>query len=193
MVTLWIVTQWLVCLRRDLMPILITTAEAKTHLRVYHTEDDVYIASLVQSACDEWEAVTHSAIGQLTIPTAQSHYIKEPPSDGYFRVYFNPVNVAIQPVITMEDPVATITPTEAWQTLDGFSIYPIGTSLTTNSNYSYPLTFSYTLLPTLVSTVKQAILLRVGYFYSYRGDDVSPPNMEGWKMLVARYRTGALL
>lgn len=174
------------------MPILITTADAKVHLRVYHTEDDSYIATLVQAVCEEWESITHQTIGQ-DLATSQSHYYTEEPEDGFLRAYFNPVDTATLPTIVTEDPVSTISPTEAWIKLDGYAIYPISTSLTESATYSYPLTFTYSISTAFNSIIKQALLLRVGYFYSYRGDDPSPPDMTGWLMLAARYRTGALL
>ena len=176
------------------MPILITTADAKSHLRVYHTEDDSYIASLVQAVCIEWEEVTHQNIGQgfITATPAQ-RYLAEP-DDGVFRPYFNPVDTTIQPTFTTDAlPGSPITPTEAWVKLDGAAAYVVGDSLINNVNYTYPLSFGFTLTTAFNAEIKQALLLRVGYFYSYRGDDPSPPDMKGWQMLVARHRTGALI
>jgi hypothetical protein len=176
------------------MPILITTADAKSHLRVYHTEDDSYIASLVQAVCIEWEEVTHQNIGQGFITATPAQRYLAQPDDGVFRPYFNPVDTTIQPTFTTDAlPGSPITPTEAWVKLDGAAAYVVGTSLTNNVNYTYPLSFGYTLTTAFNAEIKQALLLRVGYFYSYRGDDPSPPDMKGWQMLVARHRTGALI
>ena len=176
------------------MPILITTADAKSHLRVYHTEDDSYIASLVQAVCIEWEEVTHQNIGQGFITATPAQRYLAQPDDGVFRPYFNPVDTTIQPTFTTDAlPGSPITPTEAWVKLDGAAAYVVGTSLTNNVNYTYPLSFGFTLSTAFNAEIKQALLLRIGYFYSYRGDDPSPPDMKGWQMLVARHRTGALI
>jgi len=176
------------------MPTLISTADAKSHLRVYHTEDDSYIASLVQAVCIEWEEVTHQYIGQGFITATPAQRYLAQPDDGVFRPFFNPVDTGIAPVIICDDfPVSPITPTEDWLSLDFAAAYPIGTSLTSNVQYTYPLYFTYTLTSAFNAEIKQALLLRIGYFYSYRGDDPSPPDMKGWAMLVARHRTGALI
>jgi hypothetical protein len=63
------------------MPPLITTADAKSHLRVYHTEDDSYIASLVQAVCIEWEEVTHQYIGQGFINANPAQRYLQAPDD----------------------------------------------------------------------------------------------------------------
>jgi hypothetical protein len=176
------------------MPILITTADAKSHLRVYHTEDDSYIASLVQAVCIEWEEVTHQYIGQGFITQTPAQRYLAQPDDGIFRPYFNPVDTTIQPTFTTDAlPGSPITPTEAWVKLDGAAAYVVQDALYNNPNYTYPLSFGYTLTTAFNAEIKQALLLRIGYFYSYRGDDPSPPDMKGWLMLVARHRTGALI
>lgn len=173
---------------------LISTADAKLHLRVFHSQDDAYIADLVQAALIEWEEVTHQYIGQGFITQTPAHRYLQAPDDGVFRPFFNPVNTATLPVLTCDDALASpITPTEAWIKLDGAAAYVIGDSLVNDANYSYPLSFSYTLVTAFTLQIKQAVLLRVGYMYSYRGDDANPPDMKGWLMLVARHRTGALL
>ena len=116
------------------------------------------------------------------------------PDDGVFRPDCNPVDTAIQPTFTTDLlPLAPITPTEAWVKLDGAAAYVVGDSLINNVNYTYPLSFGFTLTTAFNAEIKQALLLRVGYFYSYRGDDPTPPDMKGWLMLVARHRTGALI
>jgi hypothetical protein len=175
------------------MPPLISTADAKAHCRIYHSEDDAYVASLVQAVCIEWEEVTHQYIGQGYILSPAQRYLAEP-DDKVFRPYFNPVDTLIQPILTTDLlPLAPITPTEAWVELDGATAYVVGDSLINNPNYTYPLSFTFTLRTAFNAEIKQALLLRIGYFYSYRGDDPSPPDMKGWAMLVARHRTGALI
>ena len=176
------------------MPPIISTADVKAHLRVYHNEDDSYLANLVTAVTQEWEDITHQSIGASIVPANPSQRYTEAPDDGVYRTYFNPVDTQFNPIIICDNtPASPITPTEEWQQLDGATIYPVGTSLTSNVDYTFPLYFTYNTYSALNGIIKQALLLRIGYFYSYRGDDAQPPDSKGWLMLAARYRTGALL
>lgn len=170
------------------MPI-ITTSDAKAHLRVFHAEDDTYIASLVVMVAAEWERVTHQS---LTAATEYSHVYAVEPEDCVLRAWHHPVDVAAD-CITYTDTAGnpqTIGTASHWLTLDTYSQYVLDD--VERAAIVYPLTLTYE-TGGLPDDVKIALLLRLGYFYAYRGDDVNPPDSSAWQMLAARHRTGALL
>lgn len=162
---------------------LISTADAKLFLRVFHTSDDAYIGTLVTFAVDEWEAVTHMPLA----PTAYSHIYAEAPSDSILRVYHHPVDINVAADVTYGATTVTLGAVD-WDELDGYAALPCV------STWEYPLTLTYTAGQTALPTaVRMALLLRIGGMYAYRGDDVSPPDTGAWRMIAARYRTGALI
>lgn len=173
------------------MAAALTTADAKAHLRVYHTLDDSYIASLITAATHEWTAVTHMPLEA----TSYTHVYEAAPVDGVYRIYHHPL-VLNSITANYTDPVAGLTVDPVSQSvvtvLDGYAqIVPTAEQVAT---WTFPVTLSYTAgVAAIPASVKQALLLRIGYWYSFRGDDVHPPDTAAWQMLAARYRTGALL
>lgn len=171
----------------------ITTADAKVHLRVYHTQDDLYIADLVSRVAAEWERITHWPL----LPVATEQVYDAEPEDRTLRHYRHPIDLtAAASVAYTNDAGAPVTVTLAesdYRSLDSYALLYISDAQ--REAWRYPLTYSYTcgMTPTLALDVRSALFIRIGYLYSYRGDDPNPPDESAWMMLTARHRTGALL
>lgn len=177
------------------MATILTTAEAKTHLRVFHSLDDAYIATLCTVAQEEWEAVTKMLLDSQG--TEQTIRYDESPADGLFRFHFWPVkNTGGQlPHFIGSDLVQTnfvaadFRELDLWQAIDARTLIEDGT-LKFPGSLHYRTMYTSATVP---QSIRHCLLMRVGSLYSYRGDDVQPPNMDQWKMLAARWRKGGLL
>jgi len=174
---------------------VITTAEAKTHLRVFHSLDDAYIGTLCTVAQEEWESVTKMLLDSQG--TEQSIRFDEAPADGLFRFYNWPVKNTAPNLpyfvgfnaVTTTFTVSQFREIDLWQAIDARSQIEDGTLV-------FPGTLYYRTLYTSATTpqsIRHCLLMRIGSLYSYRGDDVNPPNLDQWLMLAARWRKGGLL
>ena len=65
----------------------ITTAEAKTHLRVDHTDHDTYIDTLIQSAREYIEGV----IGRALVQQTWKYYLQDWPAGDEFELPYPPL------------------------------------------------------------------------------------------------------
>jgi len=174
------------------MPNVIDTATAKTHLRVFHDLDDAYIDTLCKVAQEEWETVTKMLLDSNS--AEQTIRYDESPADGLFRFHFWPVATDPQPFFTGDDEVVTelgdyVRELDLWQVIDATDLIDDGT-------LEFPGVLTYQTLyevSTVPESIKHCLLMRIGSLYSYRGDDVQPPNIEQWKLLAARWRKGGLL
>lgn len=173
---------------------IISTADAKAHCRIFHSQDDAYLATLITAVVAEWERVTHYALAEDT--TERPQYYEDAPEDGQFRVWVRPVDVTSVTWIADGAAIPTPLPEEHWRSLDGYSVYD-ATTLISDDTLTFPGTLTYSTLLATSGTVPadiiQALKMRVAYYYAYRGDDVQPPDTDGWLMLAARHRTGAVL
>lgn len=171
---------------------LISTADAKSHLRVYHTQDDGYIATLVTRVVAEWEEITHWPL----TATDCTQVLDAAPSDGVLRHAWGGVDVTAGGTLEYTNdagaPVMVTIAATQYRTLQGFVELPLTDAQLAAARY--PLTYTYTAgTLALPSAILTALLIRIGYLYSYRGDDPSPPDERAWLRLCGRYRTGALL
>jgi hypothetical protein len=187
------------------MATVVTTAEAKTHLRIYHSLDDSYIATLCTVAQEEWEAVTKMLLDSAT--TQQSIRYEQQPADGLLRFHYWPVDFVtgsgVEPTFASDDPALAaysfsgneLVSNDLFQAVDAHDAID-------NGNISFPGTLNYYTLydfsqlqsgVAVPDSIKHCLLMRIGSLYSYRGDDVQPPNLDQWKMLAARWRKGGLL
>lgn len=181
---------------------IVTTAEAKTHLRVYHSLDDSYIATLCTVAQQEWEAVTKMLLDSAS--TQQTIRYEEKPADGLLRFYYWPVDFVgaiVKPVFLPDggNPYIfsnnELVETDLFQAVDAREVINNGT-ITFPGTLLYYTLYDFSVLAGGVAppaSIKHCLLMRIGSLYSYRGDDIQPPNLEQWKMLAARWRKGALL
>lgn len=171
---------------------LISTADAKAHCRVYHTQDDAYIADIVTRVVAEWELVTHWPLSALEVVAVYDSL----PDDRTFRHQQHPVDLAAGGVVTWTSTAGSAQTQSylaaVYRRVDGYTL--LTPTAEQAALWVYPISYTYTAGSlTLLPTIKTALLLRIGYLYSYRGDDASPPDETAWLMLTARYRTGALL
>lgn len=182
---------------------IVTTAEAKTHLRVYHSLDDSYIATLCTVAQQEWEAVTKMLLDSASTP--QTIRYEEKPADGLLRFYYWPVDLTgaiAQPEFLSDSGGVPhsfsgneLVESDLFQAIDAREVINDGT-ITFPGTLTYHTLYDFSVLAGGVAppaSIKHCLLMRIGSLYSYRGDDIQPPNLEQWKMLAARWRKGALL
>lgn len=169
----------------------ITTADAKAHCRIYHSDDDAYVATLVEAAVSEWESLTRVPITQLAV----TMIVYEAPADGYIHPDQGPISPSLsgQTVQYTNDAGASVTTTLAstdWEVRGGWAVLPV------DSDWRYPLTLTYK--PGLVSTstppswLKQALLFRIAEMYHYRGDDVQSPESKAFLAIARRHGLGQL-
>lgn len=169
---------------------IISLADAKAHLRVFHSEDDAYITGLITVVHEEWEQITRLRIGVHAI----SRRYDLTPDDGYFRFDALPVNTANATWTADGGSPVTLTATK-FRTLEYFTVYDAREQID-NGTIAFPGTLAYATSLSLANvpvSIVQALKLRLAYYYAYRGDDPTPPNMEGWNILAQRWRTGAIL
>jgi len=169
---------------------IISLADAKAHLRVFHSEDDAYITTLVTVVHEEWEQVTRLRLGVHSF--TRRYELK--PDDGYFRFDQVPVNTATATWTKDGGSPLTLTATK-FRTLEYFTAYDAREQIDTAAiEFPGTLAFSTNLaLASVPVSIVQALKLRLGYYYAYRGDDATPPDTAGWQMLASRWRTGAIL
>jgi len=165
-------------------------ADAKSHLRVFHAEDDAYITTLITVVQEEWEQVTRMRFGAHLV---SRRYDLEP-DDGYFRFDLYPVNTAT--ATWTEDNGSPVTLTASnFRTLEYLSIYDAREEIDLGT-IAFPGTLAYSTSMAVASvpvSIQQALKLRLAYYYAYRGDDPTPPDCDGYNILAARWRTGAIL
>ena len=171
---------------------LISTADAKTHLRVYHTQDDAYISTLVTRVVAEWEEITHYPLA----PTDCVQVLDAAPSDGVIRHAWGGVDATAGGQVEYTDAAGTpqlvAVATEQYRSLQGWVELPLTDAQL--AAWLYPITYTYTAgTIALPSAILTALLIRIGYLYAYRGDEPSPPDERAWLRLTGRYRVGALL
>jgi len=174
------------------MPPVIATSDAKAHLRVFHALDDEYIASLVSVVVAEWQTVTGMCLESTT--QAKTTRFETAPVGGIFRFPNYPIDkttgfftLDTTPLVTTELDITL------YRSIHNLVVYD-GSTLIDSGAFTFPMSITTQAIPqTDAPQIIQALLLRLGYYYSFRGDDPQPPNSDGWLMLAARHRIGSIL
>jgi uncharacterized phiE125 gp8 family phage protein len=162
------------------MPIILTTppsvepltlAEVKTHLRVTHGDDDIFISTLIASA----RRMIEQRYGLAVMQQSWSVFQDQWPEDGLFDLPLFPVQ-SITDLKTYgdDDVAATIDPAHYY--LDavsrpsrlvlrrGRTVQPPGRRV---NGIEIKLVAGFTSTP---QTIKQALLIVIGDWYANRGD-----------------------
>jgi len=163
------------------MPAL-TTSDVKTHLRVFHSQDDAYIGNVLLPAVTETvERTTGLAVQAL----ARSYIVSEE-NDLWIVLPIQPINTAaaLQMVYTDENNVVqTVTPEQHW---DGNRL-----AVLVDEEYTRPVTINWT---TLVGDhyINMLVLQLCARLYSDRGDSTAAIEGKAQQMLTAMLKERAI-
>lgn len=150
---------------------VVSLAEAKAHLRVFHDDDDSYIADLVASVQD-WLGGENSWLGrsvmqqgwELTLcsfPVARLN-LPRPPLVSVETVHYTPAN-------GIEAPLTGFRTLDVGVSNGGFLLPALNTAwpITNGQPVSVRINFTagYSIVP---PSVKRAALLLVGHWYEHR-------------------------
>lgn len=151
-------------------PVLL--AEAKAHLRLTHTDDDAYVASLITTA----RRMIESRLSLAIMPQAWSLFADRWPEDGIVELLLHPVtSIESIAVFSEDDTASTIDPSHFY--LDTVS-RPARLVLRQGRFFNPPgrkangirISFEagYAEVP---AELKQALLITIADWFSKRGDD----------------------
>jgi uncharacterized phiE125 gp8 family phage protein len=170
----------------------VSLAEAKAQLRVTHTDDDVYISTLIVSARRRIEART----GLRLITQGWSQFMDCWPVGGMIALGLTPVS-AVSDVIVYGDTDAASTVDPAHYFLDAAS-HPPRVVFRQGRNPSPPgrpangievrITAGFGLAAAVPQDLKQAILLLVADGFAHRGDETARPMPPAVLELINAYR-----
>lgn len=160
---------------------LMSVADAKTHLKITHTDDDTYLGELVASTRKELEEYTTRSIGsQVRVWTVDvGAYVET-------LIPYGPVNTLTT--------VAEKTDYNTYETLTQFTDFDTdGQADMTfvpfwTSRYKLTYTAGYTTLP---EGLKAAWLNEIAYRYEHRGDEQISGVCEATKVLANPYKVMA--
>lgn len=175
----------------------VSTAEAKTHLRVTGSDDDTYIDTLVKSARRHVEQHLHRAL----ITQTRALRLDEFPSEDCIELPYGPVQ-SVSSVAYLDADGATQTWSSANYRADIYSVPPrvslaYGISWPTTRGVSHSVTVTYvcgygTTGASVPTEIVHAIKLIVGHLYENREENVAF-SMEampfGVNALLSPYRT----
>jgi uncharacterized phiE125 gp8 family phage protein len=174
---------------------LVTTAEAKAHLRVTHSTDDSYIAALILAAEGVCESKTGRTLGPSTVIYTLDYF------DDPIRLPRSPV-VAVASVKYVND-AGTLTTISSGNYRVTYNSTP--GRIEPDYDYSWPtpkpvsecVEITYTAgfdIDFVPADIKQAMLLLVGHWYENREQVVIGMSVAelpaAVDMLLARYRLG---
>lgn len=150
----------------------VTTAEAKTHLRIDHTDDDTYIGSLITAARNIAENYTNRAFYTQTWVQTMSYFPREilELKRGYVQSvsslkYYNDANSQV----TWASSNYTVNTSGDIGYIDADNDFP--TDLYDRSD-AIEITYvsGWSQIADIPQAIKQAILLIVGHLYENRQD-----------------------
>ncbi len=166
----------------------LTLAEIKTHLRITHSDDDIFLSTLISSARRMVEQRYDLAVTQQNWSVFQDQW----PEDGIFHLPLYPVqSVTDLKTYGDDDGAATVDPTLYY--LDAVS-RPCRLVLRRGRNVQAPgrrvngieikLVAGFTSVP---QTIKQALLIIMADWYANRGDIDPGAFPLAAKLLLAPY------
>ena len=163
------------------MPAL-TTSDVKTHLRVFHTQDDTYIGNVLLPAASE----TVERTTGLSVQALERTYIVSEEGDVWIVLPIQPVNTAgtLQMSYIDEDDVAQfVTPEKHW---DGERL-----AVLVDEEYTRPVTIIWT---TVVGDyyVNMLVLQLCARLYADRGDSTGAIEGKAQQMLTAMLKERAI-
>lgn len=163
------------------MPAL-TTSDVKTHLRVFHTQDDTYIGNVLLPAARE----TVERTTGLSVQALERTYTVSEEGEVWVVLPLQPVNTAgtLQMVYTDEDSVVqTVTPDKHW---DGERL-----AVLVAEEYTRPVTINWT---TLVGDhyINMLVLQLCARLYADRGDSTGAIEGKAQQMLTAMLKERAV-
>lgn len=163
------------------MPAL-TTSDVKTHLRVFHTQDDTYIGTILLPAARE----TVERTTGLSVQALERTYTVSEEGDVWIVLPIQPVNTAgtLQMVYTDEDDVVqTVTPEKHW---DGERL-----AVLVDEEYTRPVAINWT---TLVGDhyINMLVLQLCARLYADRGDSTGAIEGKAQQMLTAMLKERAI-
>jgi len=163
------------------MPAL-TTSDVKTHLRVFHTQDDTYIGSVLLPAAQE---TVERSTGLSVQAIARTHKVSDE-GDVWVVLPTQPVDTdaAITAVYTDDaSAVQTVTPDSHW---DGQRL-----AVLVSEEYNRPVTLNWT---TLVGDhyINMLVLQLCGRLYADRGDSTGAIEGKAQQMLMALLKERAV-
>jgi hypothetical protein len=163
------------------MPAL-TTSDVKTHLRVFHTQDDNYIGNVLLPAARE----TVERTTGLSVQALQRNYTVSEEGDVWIVLPIQPVNTAqnLTMVYTDENNVVqTVTPEKHW---DGERL-----AVLVDEGYTRPVEIIWT---TNVGDhyINMLVLQLCARLYADRGDSTGAIEGKAQQMLTAMLKERAL-
>lgn len=159
---------------------LVSTAEAKAHLRVEHSEHDTLIDNLVSAATELLDGshgylrralVTQTWVWSLPdFPIGAELHIPLPPLQSVSSITYYDANDASQTLSSSEYHVYPADPSDGYVKLKRNSYWP----LTYERDDAVTVTFvaGYGAASSVPKTIRQAVLMRVANMYSFAGDTV---------------------
>lgn len=159
------------------MAAALTTANVKSHCRIYHADDDSYITTiLLPAAIRAWEAATNRS-AELAVRTVR--YSEE--GTTYWYPTPQPLDSTYTPTITYTDPVAGSTIENATVYYEGArAVFEVPTE------YARPVTITYRTAGPDDADV-MGVLQACAMLYSFRGDDPGSAQERAVSMLSAMF------
>ena len=159
------------------MAAALTTANVKSHCRIYHADDDGYINTiLLPAAIRAWEAATGRS-AELLIRIAR---LSEEGTT-YWYPTPQPIDSTYTPTISYTDPVNG-------PTIENATVYYEGGRAVVEipSQYTRPVTITYRTTGSDDADV-MGVLQACAMLYAYRGDDPGSAQERAVSMLTAMF------